>query len=128
MLVIMKRYKDFGVSTKARVNKAWNRSHLKRMGWTPESVAKAKIEQGGLCSICKQKRPIFPDHKHTVPPTPRSLLCRQCNVAIGHFSESPELCEAAAKYLRYWCRPCGRCGSCLDCLRDERNQGAASDL
>jgi Recombination endonuclease VII len=102
---------------------SWTRSHLKRMGWTPESVAAAKIAQAGLCAICNRKRPIFPDHRHgTTPPKPRALLCRSCNSAIGMLSESPDVCESAARYLRHWNKPCDNCGACLDCLREERER------
>ena len=114
-------WKAFSEEKKARFRKNWTRSHLRRLGWTPEAVAAAGLARGGLCAMCRKKRPLVPDHRHVKPPVPRGLLCRQCNSAIGFLYESPELCEAAARYLRHWNKPCGNCGGCLDCLREERN-------
>lgn len=76
----------------------------KRSGWTEERIASAKEQQGNCCAICRDPFTVTPhaDHRHVVPPIPRALLCSGCNGAIGMFKESPEICEAAAQYLRRW--------------------------
>jgi hypothetical protein len=110
-------------------HKVKNRQYaLKEAGWTPESFATAKEAQEGRCAICgkvpesiysNSTEGLVPDHKHDNPPSPRALLCAGCNSAIGSLKESPEICEKAAAYLRYWSMPCSHCGKCFDCLRLE---------
>ncbi len=39
------------------------------------------------------------DHDHNTGDI-RGLLCHNCNVAIGHLNDDPELLDAAAGYLR----------------------------
>jgi hypothetical protein len=82
---------------------------LKRNGWTPELFYSAIKKQNGECAICNRKLTFengtsgsraCTDHQHTVPPNPRGILCSPCNSAIGLLKDSPELCEAAAEYLR----------------------------
>ena len=84
---------------------------LKKKGWTLELLRATAMEQENKCAICKQsifferkmsKRSACADHNHSSPPKPRGLLCVTCNAAIGMLMESPELCEAAAIYLRKW--------------------------
>jgi hypothetical protein len=81
----------------------------KRNGWTPELFYSAIKKQNGECAICNRKLTFengtsgsraCTDHQHTVPPNPRGILCSPCNSAIGLLKDSPELCEAAAEYLR----------------------------
>lgn len=73
---------------------------LKKAGWTPESVEDAKRKQNNRCAICRvvMKAPQA-DHEHVVPPNPRGLLCRSCNIGLGHFKDSPKLLKEAAKYV-----------------------------
>lgn len=79
---------------------------LKRHGWSLEAKAVALLKQNNLCAICNkpftEDNPAFGDHKHTSPPVPRGLLHNQCNAAIGMLLDCPEICEAAAAYLRSW--------------------------
>ena len=85
------------------------KTRLRRMGWTADSMENAKHEQGNCCAICREPKPLLPDHDHayTTPPAPRGFLCHSCNVAIGMFKDSPERCEAAAQYLRKFSQPIG---------------------
>lgn len=100
--------------SKVKASQKWRRAHpdsvrinnringLKLRGWTPAMVEKAKAAQNDRCAICQEifiKTP-HADHKHTVPPQPRELLCGLCNMALGGFKDRPLLCEAAATYLR----------------------------
>lgn len=83
---------------------------LKHMGWTAETMEYAKYEQGNRCAICRELKPLLPDHRH-IDSIPRGLLCHSCNVAIGMLKDSPERCESAAAYLRKFSQPTGAEGS-----------------
>lgn len=82
-------------------------------GWTEEMFIEALVEQNNACAICKKpftndtkKNTPHTDHCHSCPPIPRSLLCNNCNIAIGMLRDSPEICEEAAAYLRRWETQC----------------------
>ena len=55
------------------------------------------------CEICekefKTQREKHGDHSHKTGEW-RGVLCGTCNAGLGMFKDSPELCEAAAAYLR----------------------------
>lgn len=60
----------------------------------------------GNCWICKTNPATEVDHDHTCCPATqgckkcvRGILCHQCNIALGMFKDSPELLQAAIKYL-----------------------------
>jgi hypothetical protein len=69
-------------------------------GITPEQYDALLQEQNGLCAICKE-RPVAKlcvDHDH---PTEliRGLLCRLCNLGLGHFKDDIARLRAAIVYL-----------------------------
>jgi hypothetical protein len=56
--------------------------------------------QSGACAICR-KRPgetLSVDHCHDTHKV-RSLLCRKCNLGLGHLKHDPRLLRAAIAYL-----------------------------
>lgn len=59
--------------------------------------------QGRKCAICETPEPCrmgwHTDHCHDTGRV-RGILCRKCNVGIGHFKDSPTLLSAALDYLR----------------------------
>jgi hypothetical protein len=58
--------------------------------------------QGGACAICGRppsRRKLAIDHDHATG-NMRGLLCFQCNVGIGYFSDNPARMVAAIRYLR----------------------------
>ena len=59
--------------------------------------------QNNVCAICgnppKYNKTLDIDHDHATNKT-RALLCRHCNMGLGHFNDQPELLEKAAQYLR----------------------------
>ena len=61
------------------------------------------IAQRGRCRICKQKeakgRLLSLDHSHKTQEV-RGLLCKNCNIGLGHFRDSVKLLKKAIKYLR----------------------------
>lgn len=78
---------------------------------TPERLSEMVESQGG-CAICGVKSPPSQwhvDHDHSCCPggttcggCVRGILCNNCNLGIGMLSDSPEVLEQAAVYLRQW--------------------------
>lgn len=68
------------------------------------------IEQGGVCKICKTEIQFNTgnnavsacvDHNHTTGET-RGILCRHCNLGLGHFKDNTDLLKSAMEYLEEW--------------------------
>ena len=83
--------------------RAQKSQNLKRMGigMTIEIYEAMLAEQGGRCLICKDQpdpMALAVDHCHETGRV-RGLLCRGCNVGLGHFTDDPERLRAAADYL-----------------------------
>ena len=62
------------------------------------------VKQGGRCAICSLRAVELPqrlnvDHDHD-PGTVRGLLCRECNLGLGHFRDRTIWLNKAAVYLR----------------------------
>src|SRR5262249_30876534 len=58
--------------------------------------------QGGRCAICKKKPKngvLYVDHCHRTGRI-RGLLCRGCNLGIGHLKDDFRLTRAATAYLK----------------------------
>jgi hypothetical protein len=82
----------------------------RRHSVTRDQYLKMFAEQGGVCRICGTDEPgaqgWHTDHDHTCCPGDKScgecvrgLLCRNCNVGLGHFNDDPDRLLAAAAYL-----------------------------
>jgi hypothetical protein len=54
--------------------------------------------QQGRCAICGKETVLVTDHNHKTGEV-RGLLCANCNVGLGYFSDSPEILVNAATYL-----------------------------
>lgn len=72
----------------------------KLYGLTPEMIGCLKGSQRGLCYICNHERPLVVDHDHKTGRV-RSLLCNNCNTALGMIGDNPVIAESLAKYLRF---------------------------
>lgn len=81
------------------------RSKLKaRFGITQEYYDEMLSAQNGKCLICYAKESFMGhklavDHCHKTNVI-RGLLCKQCNLGLGNFQDSPELMDRAASYMR----------------------------
>lgn len=83
------------------------RERLRNTGWSEDAYNAALISQEGRCAICGVEmllggtRPTSAtaDHCHAMH-TPRSVLCKRCNVALGAFGDSTELMQQAIDYLK----------------------------
>jgi hypothetical protein len=75
-------------------------------GVSEEQVLQRSEAQGGRCAICDTEAELVVDHDHAVKNAEavRGMLCPTCNLGLGHFKDSPELLEAAARYLRSYSR------------------------
>jgi hypothetical protein len=88
----------------------------KRHGMTLLAVERMREKQQNRCAICLGPLPWVPeiDHDHALAKTHphpekigckrcvRALLCKNCNVMLGHAKDDPERLEAGAKYVRAW--------------------------
>lgn len=71
----------------------------RKYGLTVAEWEAMALLQGGKCSLCNETpEKLHVDHCHRSGKV-RSLLCRLCNVALGHLKENPELFRKAAEYL-----------------------------
>jgi len=60
------------------------------------------LADGIYCAICQCPRDgisLSIDHDHETG-LARGFLCRQCNIALGHFKDSIDLLERAIAYLK----------------------------
>ena len=73
-----------------------------KFGLDPGEYARMEREQERLCAICGEGNPngwkLAVDHSHTTEQV-RALLCHNCNVGIGQFSEDIQLMLGAIAYL-----------------------------
>lgn len=75
------------------------RKHLQRAyGLTPEAFSALLRGQNGTCAICRAGEDWVVDHDHKTGAV-RGVLCRQCNLGLGGFKDSPDSLLNAAKYL-----------------------------
>jgi len=65
----------------------------------PEEVIQQLLSNGeGNCEICGDHTKLFVDHSHTTQKY-RGLLCRSCNLVLGHARDSIKILLAATTYL-----------------------------
>ena len=81
-----------------------------KYGITPEEYERMFQDQNGLCAVCKRPeiatdhkggpiRRLSVDHDHITNEV-RSLLCCNCNQALGKFQDDILILESALEYLR----------------------------
>lgn len=86
------------------VHQPRRRYKLRRYGLTLEDYVQKLAEQHGRCALCgcepdtTRRHDFAVDHCHATGRI-RGLLCRRCNVGLGHFEDSPELLANAIAYL-----------------------------
>jgi hypothetical protein len=110
---IQEQMRDWKSKNKDRVRAAQERdmkkNYFKRKlggyGLTETTFYALLSAQNGNCAICLEpvviggQKGVHIDHAHDSDEV-RGLLCRGCNIGLGHFKDSPAVCEAAASYLR----------------------------
>jgi len=70
---------------------------------SPGKKAQLLAEQGEKCAICGLHRLVFKgapvmDHDHTTLKV-RGVICRNCNLMLGHAHDSTEVLQKAIEYL-----------------------------
>lgn len=80
--------------------RARERHYNQSYGLTLEQYSEWCIRQEHTCAICRCiTDKLFIDHDHKTGAL-RDLLCTTCNTGIGGLRDDPDLCDAAAAYLR----------------------------
>ena len=94
------------------IHRVWKKAHpegrylnhiLQSYGLTESGYDALFLSQNGACAVCE--RPLKRldsdtnvDHDHKTGLV-RGLLCRSCNVGIGHLQDDPVLLRKAAEYV-----------------------------
>lgn len=68
---------------------------------SPDTLDKLIASQGGACAICQtslQKKSMHIDHDHASSRI-RGVLCRECNLALGHSRDDIGILQSAMAYL-----------------------------
>ena len=73
-----------------------------RYGVSPEEYQTKLKDQNSCCKICNRimESPHI-DHDHETNQV-RDLLCRTCNLGIGHLQDDVLIVERALEYLKKW--------------------------
>lgn len=78
-------------------------NYKKRYGLTVEQKQQLIDLQNQKCAICenslKDTHDVCVDHNHQTGAV-RGILCRKCNLGLGHFKDSMENLKSAVKYLK----------------------------
>lgn len=111
-------FQSWSLPDKAAANakvKAWyhankekiaHRQRKKVYGLEEEQYQAMFTRQGGNCLLCNKppgKKPLAVDHNHETGKV-RSLLCSNCNLALGLLRENPVLIRRAADYIEFFAR------------------------
>ena len=69
-------------------------------GFTSRDYDALFQRQGGACAVCgiRQERHLHVDHDH-VTGAVRGLLCNDCNTALGHLHDSPDIILKLLEYI-----------------------------
>lgn len=84
-----------------------SRNHRKKLKYWPHlTIKQAAAEwnkmyenQGGLCAICFEKKPLVVEHCHKTLKV-RSLTCNGCNSALGFIKENIQTAKNIIKYIQ----------------------------
>lgn len=94
--------------TKRSAESEWNRGYAawkhglkSKFNMTPDDYFEMLGSQHGVCAICYKSdgnRRLAVDHDHSSGEI-RGLLCRNCNVGLGHFKDDTEIMTRAILYI-----------------------------
>lgn len=98
---------------KLRKNKQWrenNKSKYReinlksRFGLTSQEYDKLLLSQNNSCAICNKNQDEFSyflvvDHCHKTGKI-RGLLCKKCNLGIGHLNDNIQILQNSIEYLK----------------------------
>lgn len=73
--------------------------HLRaRYGITAHDFDAMVEAQGGVCALCRERKPEHVDHDHVTKQI-RGILCSCCNQGLGNFRDNPASLREAISYL-----------------------------
>ncbi|MCA8214502.1 hypothetical protein LGN20_11375 [Burkholderia cepacia] len=111
-----KRYRERHREKVREIQRAWNSANRERVtaygrnrsrrraGFTEDRFAITASLQGRACAICRipfdslPSKHVHADHDHSTGEA-RGVLCKNCNLGLGVFKDSPALLSAAINYL-----------------------------
>lgn len=70
----------------------------RRYGVDSTTAAWLILQQGGVCAVCRERKPVHLDHCHDSREV-RGILCFNCNRALGYFDDDVSTMCRAADYL-----------------------------
>jgi hypothetical protein len=77
-------------------------NYKKRYGLSIEQKQELVDKQNSKCAICnndlKDAHDVCVDHNHITNKI-RGILCRKCNLGIGHLNDSTQILKSAILYL-----------------------------
>jgi|ERR1035437_4401095 hypothetical protein len=96
-------YKNIATSVQYRKKNKHRRAAVTfkyRVGISYEDRDAILVGQGNVCAICGTPGTKWTvDHCHTTKII-RGVLCRLCNLGLGHFRDNPKILAAAIRYLK----------------------------
>lgn len=95
-LQAQRRWRDANTDRVARYKK---KQQAQKHGLSAAELSAMERTAGDVCSICGKRRKLHVDHCHRTGDI-RGLLCRNCNIGLGHFYDSRQLLRQAISYLR----------------------------
>lgn len=87
-----------GQKPQARIRRR-HRDLVNKYGIGIDEFNALALLQRHKCAVCHRTEKLVVDHDHSAGNV-RALLCDRCNRAIGLLRDDPEVCLAAAEYLR----------------------------
>ncbi|KKN66083.1 hypothetical protein LCGC14_0475610 [marine sediment metagenome] len=87
-------------SGRKKYKREWN--FKKKYNLTLKQHRQMYIGQNGCCAICEKAvslDKIDVDHDHKTGKV-RGLLCRGCNLSLGHFGDNPQILFNAIRHLQ----------------------------
>lgn len=93
--VIKKRTAEWQKTNKHR-RPRWHLKH--KYNLSIEQFEQMKKKQDYKCAICKQEVALVVDHDHKTNNI-RGLLCKKCNLGLGHFNDEISRLKNAVNYM-----------------------------
>jgi hypothetical protein len=107
-----RKYREDNLEDRRAAARAWHKAHpdrvraaryKKKYGLTANEASQLVIDQqNGVCAACggnRSKHALCVDHNHTTEKI-RGLLCKKCNLALGHMEENSEWLQNLADYIK----------------------------
>jgi hypothetical protein len=121
---LIRRRREWAARTRlerSAVTRRWRHANPDKMragricyyGITPAQREEMRVAQGGCCRICgKKSDDLNIDHDHETGDV-RSLLCRRCNVALGHVDGMLDIAASRIEYARNKGKPTAGLLGCM---------------